>query len=510
MNISAFALRQKVKKLSQNVYLPAVYGLAKGQKADPDLVVFADAHHNARPAAMDLLYHRLKKDGRFHIVQTYCDYGTASKKKVFQHMTVFMRLYAKAGFVIICDNFLPVASCRKKPGTKVIQLWHACGCCKKFGYDAPDDIPADYHGEVFRNIDLVTVSSRAAVQPFCGAMHLTDEQVRPLGVSRTDLYFSDRWKAHCIRNFREKYPEVYEETEGTENRTMMRAEAMGAHEAGICCDAKSAKAGSAQQAEAVKTQQAGAGDVQRAGARKAQEAETGKVQSEEFLETPEKRKKVVLWAPTFRGNAGVPELVNLDVDRLQRELGEDYLVLTRLHPHMKKEQKDSAHDCPIPTEELYPVVDVLIADYSSLIYEYLLLGGQVVLYAPDVEAYRKRRGFYMDIDEIPGQLVTDPAKLAEAVRQAAKAQGGDTDYAGQQVSDSDYGRKAARHGKMIRGDGSFASSERKMNHGDGSFDSSGEKAGGSARLQFLAKYMSACDGHATERIVRWMSRHYGA
>lgn len=375
MSSFGFALRQKVKMLSQNVYLPAVYEACRFQKVDPNLVIFADAHHNARPAAMDLLYHRLKKDGRFHIVQMYCDYGTASKKKVLQHMTVFMRLYAKAGFVVICDNFLPVASCKKKPGTKVIQLWHACGCYKKFGYDAPDDIPADYHGEVFRNIDLVTVSSKAAVRPFCRAMHLTEEQVRPLGVSRTDLYFSEKWRARCASRFRERYPEVY-----------------------------------------------------------------GKI--------------IVLWAPTFRGNAGVPELLDLDVGKLQQELGDSYLVLTRLHPHMKQAQKESAHDCPIPTEEPYPVVDVLIADYSSLIYEYLLFGGQVVLYAPDVEEYRKRRGFYMDIDEIPGEIVTDPVSLADAVRQAAEHTRSQKDR---------------------------------------------------PRDLFLMKYMGACDGHVTERIYSWMN-----
>ena len=241
--------------------------------------------------------------------------------------------------------------------------------------DAPDDIPADYHGEVFRNIDLVTVSSKAAVRPFCRAMHLTEEQVRPLGVSRTDLYFSEKWRARCASRFRERYPEVY-----------------------------------------------------------------GKI--------------IVLWAPTFRGNAGVPELLDLDVGKLQQELGDSYLVLTRLHPHMKQAQKESAHDCPIPTEELYPVVDVLIADYSSLIYEYLLFGGQVVLYAPDVEEYRKRRGFYMDIDEIPGEIVTDPVSLADAVRQAAEHTRSQKDR---------------------------------------------------PRDLFLMKYMGACDGHVTERIYSWMN-----
>ena len=73
-------------------------------------------------------------------------------------------------------------------------------------------------------------------------------------------------------------------------------------------------------------------------------------------------------------------------------------------------------------------MDVLIADYSSLIYEYLLaaqiqnqqdphgylgmhgsvvLHGGLVLYVPDLDTYMAQRGTYMDIHEIPGEIVKD-------------------------------------------------------------------------------------------------------
>ena len=71
-------------------------------------------------------------------------------------MFEFMKLYAVSQTVVICDNFLPVASCRKRKGTKVIQLWHAGGALKKFGYDTADDIPAYYKGNVMANLPLVT------------------------------------------------------------------------------------------------------------------------------------------------------------------------------------------------------------------------------------------------------------------------------------------------------------------------------------------------------------------
>ena len=382
MNIR-FQIKQIIKQAVQTTVLPVCYGLFRFHGVDPKLVVFADAHHDSRPASMELLYRKLKKDGSWKICELYLDYGRAGAAAVARHSIRFMKLYARAGFVVICDNFLPAASCRKREETRLIQLWHACGCYKKFGYDSPDDIPENYHGgNVYRNADLVTVSGEACVKPFASAMRLPEACVKPLGVSRTDLYRSETWRQRCRDRFFERYPEA-------------------------------------------------------AG------------------------RKVVLWAPTFRGNAGMPENIALDLDRLQRELGEEYLVLARLHPHMLRRIQEEggtragsleSYICPIPTEELYPVTDVLIADYSSLIYEYLLLGKSAVLYCPDLDEYRSGRGFYMDITQIPGEIVTEPDEkiLAGAVRRAKTDPDGYRD--------------------------------------------------------FLDRYMGACDGRATERIEQWM-RH---
>ena len=406
-----FKTKQVIKQAVQNVVLPVCYQASRGRKVDPKLVIFADAHHNSRPAAMEPLYRKLKKQGDYKIIEHYLDYATAGAAEVAKHSTRFMQLYAGAGYVVICDNFLPVASCEKRSETKVIQLWHACGCYKKFGYDSPDDIPDVYHGaNVYRNADLVTVSGEAAVRPFVSAMRLPESCVKPIGVSRTDLYFKKRWQERCREQFYARYPQA-------------GANCLRAHRiSGM---------------EAVES---------RAGAKPA-EADCSRT----------KQKKIVLWAPTFRGNAGVPELVALDLKKLQQELGEEYLVLARLHPHlvnaMKEAQAGNVEEflCAIPTEELYPVVDVLIADYSSLVYEYLLFRKPLVLYVPDLQSYRSRRGFYMDIEEIPGRIVAREQDLAGAVREAADREHSDT----------------------------------KLEH-------------------FLKTYMGACDGKATERIVEWM------
>ncbi len=414
MNRTAqFQMKQMIKQAVQNVVLPACYRMNLSKKVNPKLVVFADAHHNSRPAAMDLLYRSLKKSGEYRIVEHYLDYGTAGAKAVAKHSMNFMKLYAQAGYVVICDNFLPVASCSKRNGTHVIQLWHACGCYKKFGYDAKDDIPEDYHGaNVYRNADLVTVSGQAAVAPFASAMRLPESCVRAIGVSRTDLYFKSAWREQCRKQFYEHYPDA-------------------------------------------------------------------------------KGKKVVLWAPTFRGNAGMPELDPLDLEKLQKELGGEYYILASLHPHMKKmwNMESGNYLSDLSTEALYPIVDVMIADYSSLIYEYLLFRKPLVLYVPDLEEYRKRRGFYMDIEQIPGKIVLEEAELAEAIRS----------------SESNW---LAESGMSVGTRQSGVSAQSKGSRMSVGLDQAADikQSGKASQItleNFLSTYMGACDGQATERIVEW-------
>ncbi|MDO4475390.1 MAG: CDP-glycerol glycerophosphotransferase family protein [Lachnospiraceae bacterium] len=381
MNIKLF-LKQYVKMAAQKVVLPVIYRRWRGEGVDPKLVILADAHHNERPENMRLLYEALKAaPENYHIREMYLDYGRSSAGQVFRHMADFMKWYARASSVVICDNFLPAAGCRKRPETQVIQLWHACGSLKRFGYDTTGDIPANYRGNVFRNTDVVTVSAPACVPAFAGAMRLPREAVQPLGVSRTDRYADPAWAAAC----REKFERLYPQAAG---------------------------------------------------------------------------RKIVLWAPTFRGSPGAPVVELPDLERLSRELGEETRLIVRLHPHMKEAAGQLSAEMTaegMTTEELFAVTDVLIADYSSLIFEYLLFGGRLVRYAPDLEHYIKERGFYLDYSSIPGELVLEEPKLAPAVRRALET------------------------------------------------EETPEEA--QKRKQFLQRYMSACDGHATQRVAELIRKH---
>jgi CDP-ribitol ribitolphosphotransferase len=141
---------------------------------------------------------------------------------------------------------------------------------------------------------------------------------------------------------------------------------------------------------------------------------------------PDER-SVILYAPTYRGDeihrARDAGLLNLAT--LRGALGDDHVVLMRLHPFVRAAT-------PIPPDlagfaidvsdhpdihHLMLVSDHLVTDYSSAIFEYSLLGRPIAFLAPDREAYERERGFYLDYQtDLPGPIFTDSASLARYLR----------------------------------------------------------------------------------------------
>ncbi|MEE1824584.1 CDP-glycerol glycerophosphotransferase family protein [Streptomyces sp. BE20] len=133
----------------------------------------------------------------------------------------------------------------------------------------------------------------------------------------------------------------------------------------------------------------------------------------------------VLYAPTHREARGgyVPLL---DVRDLARRLGPGFTLLVRTHYFHTGGPGDLAADegaaeildvSAHPTvEDLYLAADVLVTDYSSMMFDYAVLDRPVVIFAPDWEEYRRDRGVYFDLfEQPPGALTTDPDGLASAL-----------------------------------------------------------------------------------------------
>ena len=167
-------------------------------------------------------------------------------------------------------------------------------------------------------------------------------------------------------------------------------------------------------------------------------------------------RKVVAYVPTFRGptrQAAAPDA--LDFGYMRRVLGERYALVVKHHPFVKEvppipgDCADFAYlaDADDPTDALLVASDALVTDYSSVVFEYSLLARPMAFFAYDLDDYNDWRGFYYDYDDMtPGPVLRSTEELAAYL------------------------------------DGLAAG-----------FDSAQVDA-------FRAKFMSACDGRATERI----------
>jgi CDP-ribitol ribitolphosphotransferase len=136
-------------------------------------------------------------------------------------------------------------------------------------------------------------------------------------------------------------------------------------------------------------------------------------------------KKVILYAPTYRGSSSsVRSPDNLDLPMLQRQLGEDHVLLLRLHPKVAAGDVDPRLAGFVIDVSAYPemnelmlVSDVMVTDYSSVIFEFSLLDRPTFLFAPDHAEYEGERGFYFDyVNEGPGPLFETTAALGDHLR----------------------------------------------------------------------------------------------
>lgn len=369
-----FRVKQIIKMIFQQVILPVIYNIYAVKPVIPNTVILADAHHDEIPFSMLAIKDELMQHPELQITELYWNNSSCSVLGIFRNMACFMKKYATAETVIICDNFLPAASCRKRKGTSVIQLWHACGAFKKFGYDTSADIPSYYKGNVLANCDLVTVSSQICVKPFSSAMRLPEKAVRPVGVSRTDLYFNDTFNQACRNQFFSQYPNA-------------------------------------------------------------------------------QGKKIVLWVPTFRGNPGIASVKGLDdILHARDQLKDTHYFIIKLHPHTQAHIEGT--NCSISSEELLPVADVVITDYSSILFDAMIYKHPLVLFVPDLDEYLDNRGFYLDYNTLPGLRAQNLEQLLQ----------------------------------ILTNEDLLRSSVNKV------------------YTDFYDKYMASCDGHSTKRIINYIKK----
>lgn len=136
--------------------------------------------------------------------------------------------------------------------------------------------------------------------------------------------------------------------------------------------------------------------------------------------------KLLLYAPTFRENNDL-SAYNIDYTRckaaLEKRFGGEWKILLRLHPNVFKLSDNMEYDPDVvinasyypDMQELYMVADMLITDYSSVIFDFLFIERPSLLYASDVAKYRVERDYYFDFAELPFSLCETNEQLEKAI-----------------------------------------------------------------------------------------------
>ncbi|MDO5520776.1 MAG: CDP-glycerol glycerophosphotransferase family protein [bacterium] len=358
-----------------HIYFPLYYRICAMRKVNEKSVLFIEVRLEALSNNFTLLYQYFNQENEFRIKTHYLHNGKVSEMAYLSRCKKMIKDLAASEYVFLNEGSNVVSAVPLRKETKLIQTWHGCGAFKKFGHSLDKVLEEPF----YRNYSLVTVSSPEVVWAYKEAMQVTDEIVKPVGVSRTDLYFDQQF----IRNAKKKVNETFH---------------IG-------------------------------------------------------------NKKIVLYAPTFRGEAHqAKEASVLDYKYLYDLLYKDYVIILKYHPVVQDlieipEEYQSFiinNDNQCTIEELLCASDICISDYSSLIFEYALLERPMIFYAYDEQDYIDQRGFYYGYEEFtPGPIVKTKEELAQAIMDAKN------------------------------------------------YDLSCVKA-------FKDKFMSSCDGNATKRIVQYI------
>ena len=134
-------------------------------------------------------------------------------------------------------------------------------------------------------------------------------------------------------------------------------------------------------------------------------------------------KKIVLYVPTFRDDGDI-KCYDIDADKvintLNCKFNDDYIFLIRLHPNVNTENlnliKNSVNATDYPDiQELLFASDIVISDYSSCMFDFMLTRKPVFIYASDIEKYNNERGFYYPLETTPFSIAQTNDELMKNI-----------------------------------------------------------------------------------------------
>ncbi|MDO5038271.1 CDP-glycerol glycerophosphotransferase family protein [Clostridium sp.] len=316
-------------------------------------VIFATYRNDTMNGNFKYIYDEIKsRDTDYKCVFLYEKFNKGIKGIItyFFHMMKATYYMATSEYFLIDDFYFPVYTVKKlRKNTEVIQVWHACGAFKKFGFSILDkNFGADNNYvkyiPIHSNYSHVLVSSKEVAKYYAEAFNMSENNIDPLGIPRTDIFFNEEMKKDAKERVYSKYPNL-------------------------------------------------------------------------------KGKNIVLYAPTFRGNSQSDAKmdINFDVERVVNDLPEGYVLALKMHPFVKDSiniDNDRIIDLSDygAINDILIMTDLLITDYSSIVFEYSLLERPMIFFADDLDSYEHERDFYYPYESfVPGPIVKNTDELIEVL-----------------------------------------------------------------------------------------------
>lgn len=264
--------------------------------------------------------------------------GSVKDQKSYKEIFLLAYNLATSKIILLDDYYPMIYPLRIRKNAELIQLWHAVGAFKKFGYSRIGKpggplITAKDH----KNYTRVIVSSKYVRPFYAEGFGIDIDKVVPTGIPRTDIFFDENYINKKREELLNKHP---------------------------------------------------------------------------FLND----KKIILYAPTFRGNGQQSAYFpfdQLDLKKVYEALDEDTVFIIKMHHFVKEKvqipiQYSNAIYDFTDLEKINDILfisDLLITDYSSVCFEFALLNKPMVFYCFDLEEYTHSRDFYTPFQEFaPGPI----------------------------------------------------------------------------------------------------------
>lgn len=332
-----------------------IYDFIKLFKTKPNKITYISRQSNQACLDFILLRNKIKEINPNTIIVELCktlDDGIFNKIKYIFHIIEQMYHISTSKVVILDSYCIPISILKHKKSLVVIQMWHALGSLKKFGYSALEK--KDGHSEeiskimkMHKNYTYILTSSEVTKPYFQEAFNAEDNQMLIMNLPRVDYLKSKENEKKLKTDFYQKYPNI------KKNKKVI-----------VYCPTIREKANNPLEAKAEKVE----------------------LPIEEMVNNIDFNKYVF-------------------VVKLHNNKNQIY--------YQKEKCYEEIYFTGI---QFLHIADYIITDYSAIAFEAAVTKKPIFFYTFDYETYIDARGFYIDFKkEMPGLITNDFGKIIKNI-----------------------------------------------------------------------------------------------